>query len=76
MTNLILYKQDGGRVSVVHPTADALKKYPIREIALRSVPKGKPYKIIGVSELPADRAQRDAWTVSETELTDGIGGAE
>lgn len=35
--------------------------------------KPYPYKIIDVSELPADRSQRDLWTVDEADLTDGVG---
>jgi hypothetical protein len=37
------------------------------------VPAGKPYKIIDAAELPADRSARNAWTVDEADLTDGIG---
>lgn len=33
-----------------------------------------PYKIIDASEIPEDRSQRNAWTVDDAELTDGIGG--
>ena len=48
--------------------------YGIDAIAVKDVPAGKPYKIIDVSEIPADRSQRNAWTVDEADLTDGIGG--
>jgi hypothetical protein len=37
------------------------------------VPTGKPYKIVDVADIPADRGQRDAWTVNEADLTDGVG---
>lgn len=30
--------------------------------------------IVDASAIPSDRSQRDAWTVDEAELTDGIGG--
>lgn len=73
MNKLIIYKEDKGTVSVVHPTQTALAIFDIDEIAKRSVPHGKPYKIIDASELPSDRSQRDSWVVDDTDLTDGIG---
>lgn len=76
MASVVIYKADGGRASVVYPTPEALEKFSILEIALRSVPKGKPYRIIDAADLPANRTQRDAWTVDDADLTDGIGGAD
>lgn len=73
MTQVIIYKNDEGGVSVIHPSPEALDLYGIDDIALKDVPSGKPFKIIDVSELP-DRSQRDLWDVEETYLTDGIGG--
>lgn len=70
---VIIYKQDNGRLAVVRPTADALAAYGIDAIAQKDVPAGKPYKIMDESGLPADRSQRDGWTVSEAELSDGVG---
>ena len=45
----------------------------IEQIAQKDVPTGKPYKIVDISEIPTDRSQRNAWTVDEAELTDGVG---
>ena len=45
----------------------------IEEIALKDVPTGKPYKIVNVSEISSDRTFRDAWTIDDTELIDGVG---
>lgn len=73
MTQVIIFKNDGGGVSVVYPTQEALDAYGIDAIAVKDVPAGKPYKIIDVSEIPTDRSQRNAWTVDEAELTDGVG---
>lgn len=70
----IIYKNDIGGVSVIYPTQEALDTYGIEAIALKDVPAGKPFKIIDQSELP-DRSQRNLWTVDESELTDGTGGA-
>tara|TARA_E500000318_G_scaffold7457_1_gene6970 strand:- start:6305 stop:6532 length:228 start_codon:yes stop_codon:yes gene_type:complete len=69
----IIYKQDSGRVSIVIPTPDALQTMTIEEIALKDVPTGKPYKIVNVSEISSDRTFRDAWTIDDAELTDGVG---
>ena len=48
-------------------------KYGIEALAQKDVPAGKPYKIIDASEIPADRSQRNAWTVDDAALTDGVG---
>lgn len=68
----IIYKNDGGGVSVITPTPEALTQYGIEAIAQKDVPDGKPYKIIDSSELP-DRSQRNQWDVDEADLTDGVG---
>lgn len=73
MAQVIIFKNDAGGVSVVHPTQEALSQYSIEAIAQKDVPAGKPYKIIDASELP-DRSQRNQWDVDEADLTDGVGG--
>ena len=73
MNQVILYKQDNGVVAIIRPTAEALALYGIEAIAQKDVPAGKPYKIIDASEIPADRSQRNAWTVDDADLTDGVG---
>jgi len=72
--NRIIYKADEGNTSVIIPTESALAKHTIQEIAEKDVPAGKPYKIVSVDDIPSDRTFRNAWTVNETDLTDGIGG--
>ena len=74
MNQVIIYRQDSGVVAIVRPTEEALNAYGIRAIAIKDVPAGKPFKIVDASVIPSDRSQRDAWTVDEAELTDGIGG--
>ena len=69
----IIYKNENGGVSILHPTDEALSFMTIDEIALKDVPTGLPYKIVEDSEIPTDRTFRDAWTVDETTLTDGVG---
>ena len=73
MNPVIIYKQDSGVVAIIRPTAEALALYGIEAIAAKDVPAGKPYKIIDASEIPADRSQRNAWTVDDADLTDGVG---
>jgi hypothetical protein len=71
MTQRIIYSNDDGSTSVIIPAPTC--GLTIEEIALKDVPFGKPFKIIDVSDLPADRTQRNAWTADEADLTDGIG---
>ena len=72
--NRIIYKTDEGGVAVIIPTPEALEQHGIQAIAIKDVPAGKPFKIVDALVIPSDRSQRDAWTVDEAELTDGIGG--
>ena len=69
----IIYKNENGGVSILHPTDEALSFMTIDEIALKDVPTGLPYKIVEDSEIPTDRTFRDAWTVDDSTLTDGAG---
>jgi hypothetical protein len=69
--NRIIYKTDEGGVAVIVP-ADCGKT--IEEIAIKDVPHGKRYKIVDAADIPTDRSERDAWTVDEADLTDGVGG--
>ena len=73
MSQRIIYQTDDGGVAVIIPTPEALELYGIDAIAQRDVPTGKPYKIVDVSEIPADRSKRAAWAVSADILTDGVG---
>ena len=69
----IIYKNNDGGIVIVSPTPDALTFMTIDEIAKKDVPTGLPYKIVEDSEVPTDRTFRDAWTVDEAILTDGVG---
>lgn len=69
----IIYKNESGGVSILHPTDEALSLMTIDEIAKKDVPAGVKYKIVEDSEIPTDRTFRDAWTVDEATLTDGVG---
>ena len=59
MNSRIIYPTDDGGVSIVIPAPEC--GLTIEEIAARSVPEGKPYKIVDVSDIPSDRTFRDAW---------------
>lgn len=74
MSQRIIFKSDDGGVCVIIPTQESLEQHGIQAIAIKDVPAGKPYKIVSADDIPTDRSQRDAWTVDEAELTDGIGG--
>jgi hypothetical protein len=72
--NRIIFKNDQGGVSVIIPTPEALEQHGVQAIAIKDVPAGKPFKIVDAADIPSDRSERDAWTVDEADLTDGIGG--
>ena len=69
----IIYTNDDGSLAIIHPTQEALELFPIDVIAKKDVPAGRPYKIVEDSEIPTDRTFRDAWTVDDSILTDGVG---
>jgi len=71
MTKRIIYKNDNGGVSVFVPAEKTNKT--LDEMAAIVVPTGKPFKIVDVSEIPADRIDRNLWDVDEADLTDGVG---
>lgn len=68
--SLILYPQDNGSVAVVVPVPGC--PIPLREIARKDVPAGKPYKIVDRADLPTDTAFFDAWEADFSE-PDGYG---
>ena len=70
---IIIYKQENGTLAVMFPAPNALKIMSIEDIAKKDVPTGLKYKIVDVSEIPSDREFRNAWTIDEAELTDGVG---
>ena len=70
MDKRILYKQENGVVAVVIPADCGLT---VDQIAKKDVPTGFKYKIVDVSDVPSDRTFREAWTIDDSELTDGVG---
>lgn len=63
MDKRIIYPTDNNGVAVIIPAPEC--GLSIEEIAAKDVPAGKPYKIVGVSEIPADRTFRAAWEYVE-----------
>lgn len=68
----IIYNQDNGVIAIVSLADNT----DIKQKAKYHVPKGKGYKIVEEGFLPTDQTYRDAWRISDSELTDGVGVAE
>ena len=67
----IIFKNDDGRACIIIPADKETRT--VDEIAKKDVPTGKKYKIVAVSDISSDRSFRNAWTVDEADLTDGVG---
>lgn len=55
----IIYPNDEGGVCIIIPAPDS--DLTIEEIAAKDVPKGKPFKIVSIDDIPTDRMFRNAW---------------
>jgi hypothetical protein len=73
MNKRIVYKNPDNTVSIIVPSPNALQIMSIEDIARKDVPTGLSYKIVDVSEISSDRTFRNAWTIDDSELTDGVG---
>tara|TARA_B100001939_G_scaffold337492_1_gene341898 strand:+ start:972 stop:1196 length:225 start_codon:yes stop_codon:yes gene_type:complete len=73
MDKRIIYKNTDGTISIIIPTNEALQTMTIEQIANKDVPTGLSYKIVNASEISSDRTFRNAWTIADNELTDGVG---
>jgi hypothetical protein len=73
MNKRIIYKNPENSVSIIVPSPEALQSMTIEQIAKKDVPTGYKYKIVDVSEIPSDRQFRNAWSIDEAELSDGVG---
>ena len=70
MDKRIIYKNIDGTISIIIPADCGLT---IEQIAKKDVPTGLKYKIVDVLDIPSDREFRNAWTIDDAELTDGVG---
>ena len=69
----IIYKDNDNNFVIITPTLKGLANMTIEDIAKKDVPTGLPYKIIEDIELPIEKEFRNAWTINDAELTDGVG---
>ena len=70
MDKRIIYKNTDGTIAIIIPADCGLT---VEQIAQKDVPTGLKYKIVNVSEISSDRTFRNAWTIDDAELTDGVG---
>lgn len=70
MDKRIIYKNDDGTLAIIVPANCGLT---VEQIAQKDVPTGLNYKIVDVSDISSDRTFRNAWTIDDAELTDGVG---
>ena len=70
----IIYKNLDNSISIITPSQEALDLYGIEAIAQKDVPHNLPYKTVEDDVIPTDREFRNAWTIDDAELTDGVGG--
>ena len=70
MDKRIIYKNTDGTIGIIIPTDCGLT---VEQIAQKDVPTGLNYKIVNVSDISSDRTFRNAWTIDDAELTDGVG---
>ena len=73
----IIYKEETGDLSIVSPVPNEInpetgKVFTIDEIIKKAIPSGKKYKKIEDTDVPTDRTFRNAWTVDDSDLTDGV----
>ena len=71
MDKRIIYQNDEGGVAILIPAPNS--GMTLEDTAAKDVPTGKPYKIVDVADIPADRQWRNSWTVDAADLTDGVG---
>ena len=70
MDKRIIYKNTDNSIGIIIPANCGLT---LEQIAKKDVPTGLKYKIVDVHEIPSDREFRNAWTIDDAELTDGVG---
>ena len=70
MNKRIIYKNTDGTIAIIIPADCGLT---VEQIAQKDVPTGLSYKIVNVSDISSDRTFRNAWTIDNSELTDGVG---
>ena len=69
--NKAICKRSDGPFDILMPVDSCHLTFD--EIIAKDVPKGYKYKIVNKDEVPTDRSFRNAWTVADSDLTDGVG---
>lgn len=74
-----IYKNDDGSISIITPTQEVIDMFSsereaLQKVCEKDVPFGRKFIIIDESIFPDSREFRNAWTIDDAELTDGIGG--
>lgn len=59
----VIYPTPDGGVAIIVPAPEC--GLSIEEIARKDVPAGVDYRIVNVSEIPADRTFRNAWEFAQ-----------
>jgi hypothetical protein len=57
----VIYPNDEGGVSVIHPSPSCSSI----DKMIEAVPAGKPHQVVNASDIPTDRTYRNAWTFEE-----------
>lgn len=67
MNQRVIYPNDDGGVAIVVPAPEWLSQEgnTMESLAEQVVPKGRPFKIVNMSEIPSDRTFRGAWEFSQ-----------
>lgn len=61
MSQVIIYQNETGGVSIVYPTQEAVSVLGIESVARKDVPAGVAFLIADASLIPEDRTFREAW---------------
>jgi len=73
--NRIIYKNKDNSVAVLIPAQEVLDTVGIQAIAEKDVPQDLPYWFASDTDIPSDRADRNAWQIDESfGEPDGFGG--
>ncbi len=70
----VIFKRPDGTIGILMLVDNCPLSFD--EIIAKDIPLGCKYKIVNKDEVPTDRSFRDAWTVDDSELTDGVGKGE
>ena len=75
MSQVIVFENENGGVSVGTPTQEALQIMSIHQIATKDTPAGCPFWIVEASSLPPDHTFFNAWELDKEKLGEphGVG---